>query len=122
MSNFAEAKGVRDYIVYVHTRVKLIQANILSVEDNQYIFYLELSKHIKKFASTHKLFFGFLLGKYDSNFLMNMLGCSIREVFRFLEKQRKKFVNEIQAKENELFSLYPFTGEYMWLHERSIIS
>ena len=120
MNRFDEAKGVRKYIHYVHTRVKLIKADVLSVETNQYYFFSELLDYIVEFAKTHKLFFGFMLGKYDCKYCMNVLGCTERHTFRFLERQRKKFIEFIYEKENELSVKYPFSGEYKWLHEREV--
>ena len=119
---FVEVKGVKKYIEYVFTRVRLIHTDILSVEDNQYKFYLELAKSIKEFANSHRLFSKYMLGKCDYKYVMNMTGYEdARNTFRFLERQRKKFIEYITEKENELFITYPFVGEYKWLHEREVI-
>lgn len=104
----AESIGIKNYIRYVKQRAMFVRFDCLSCSDNQISYYDNLNKAIDEYASNHKLYVKYVIGKLTFNELKDLLGETDRQVFRFLESQRKLLIEYLQEKEIEYFAKFPF--------------
>ena len=109
MSKVKEAMAIKKYIFYVRSRVKLIQAGVLNVSDNEWLYYKALFDALNTYYKTHIIYFKCILGKIDSRRAQYLLGLTERDTFRFFARQRKKLILFIEEQETVLFAKYPFT-------------
>ena len=107
----AESIGIKKYIKYVKERVKFIRLSFVNCSDNQINYFDSLSNAIDEYAETHRVYIKYLSAKLNFNEVKNILGENDRQVFRYLEKQRKSLIDYLQEKEIEYFAKYPFEDE-----------
>ena len=107
----AESVGIKKYIKYVKERVKFLHLEFINCSDNQINCYDCLSNAIDEYANSHRVYIKYIIGKLTFNELKNILGENERQVFRYLERQRKKLFEYLQEKEIEYFTKYPFEDE-----------
>ncbi len=103
-----EVKGVREYLRYIETRVRLLKLGALSVEDNQALYYCELFNVIKQWGGNHRLIYKYLINKLSFNHVQMILGYSGKESSRFIKRQVIRFIEFLQNQETLLFLKYPF--------------
>lgn len=103
--------GIKKYIKYVKERVKFIRLSFVNCSDNQINYFDGLSNAIDEYAKTHRVYIKYIIGKLTIDEVKNILGESDRQVFRYLERQRKFLFDYLQEKEIEYFAKYPFEDE-----------
>lgn len=62
---------------------------VLDCSDNQISYFNSLSESIDNFAKNHKLFMKYTIGKITFEEVKSILGEKDRQVFKYLERQRK---------------------------------
>ena len=108
MDKKKEALGIKRYIFYIRSRVKLIKLGILLVSDNEWCYYRELFNSLNAYYKTHIIYLKYIMGKLDREKAKFLLGLSERAFYRYCKVQRDKLISFITESERSLFSKYPF--------------
>lgn len=108
MDKKKEALGIRKYIFYIRSRVKLIQLGILLVSDNEWFYYRELFNSLNAYYKTHIIYLKYIMGKIDREKAKCLLGLSERAFYKYCKVQRDKLISSITKYETQLFAKYPF--------------
>ena len=106
MDTRSEVRSVKTYIRNLRLNVLYIKHYLYDTKSDEYKYYISMINAIDKYAKSHKLFYKYILGKITISGVKNLLGIPDREVYRYLEKQRKSFINFITTKEEELLKKY----------------
>ena len=108
MAKTDESYGIKNYIRYIKSRTRLLKMSIVEASDNQTNYFNALYIAILIYSKTHKLYMRYVMHKFTFEEVKATLGEQDRQVFRYLEKQRKLLIDYITEKEIEYFSKYPF--------------
>ena len=103
-----ESYGIKKYIQYIKSRTKLLKISAVEASDNQISYFNALYIAILIYSKTHKLYMRYVMHKLTFEDIKAILGEHDRQVFRYLERQRKLLIDYITEKEIEYFAKYHF--------------
>lgn len=101
--------GLKEYLCYIERRLSCIKHQVIIVSPNQHKYYLAMKEDIKEYYKKHRLYGLYLSGKLDKETCIKFLGESERQLFRYISRQREKFIKYIAEKEVINFAKYPFS-------------
>ena len=108
MTKTDESYCIKKYIQYIKSRTRLSKMSIVEASDNQISYFNALYIAILIYSKTHKLYMRYAMHKLTFEDIKAILGEHDRQVFSYLERQRKLLIDYITEKEIEYFSKYPF--------------
>ena len=108
MAKTDESYGIKKYIQYIKSRTKLLKTSVVEASDNQISYFNAIYNAILIYSKTHKLYMRYVMHKLTFEDIKAILGEHDRQVFRYLERQRKLLIDYITEKEIEYFAKYPF--------------